>query len=155
MHDNMEQVAVTTERPWPATPRAETISVVEVVSARDSAGGMLNALLPLLPLRRRKRTGGAQVLAVTLRLLGSLLQSHSRNQEEMLRSYGMLLLGQLLRLISPVPPPSRGPAHACRLPSPPVGSCPSSSVHSPSAPPQPVAAGALQRRCRPGPRPAC
>ncbi|KAL1521639.1 hypothetical protein AB1Y20_021296 [Prymnesium parvum] len=93
-------VAVTTEGPWPATPRAETISVVEVVSARDSAGGMLNTLLPLLPLRRRQRQDGALVLSESLRLIAALLQSHARNQEEMLRSDGMLLLGQLLRSIS-------------------------------------------------------
>lgn len=75
-------VAVTIEGPWTATPRAETISVVEVVSARDSAGGMLNALLPLVRQRNSismacplPRTELLTVLAAST--LSSYLHHHS------------------------------------------------------------------------------
>lgn len=49
-------VAATADGAWPARPRSESISVVEIVRARDSVGGMLNILLPLLSLSKAVRS---------------------------------------------------------------------------------------------------
>ncbi|EOD31746.1 hypothetical protein EMIHUDRAFT_456200 [Emiliania huxleyi CCMP1516] len=70
-------VAVTAEGTWLARPRSEHISCVDTLSARDSLGGMLPLLRPLLPLRRRSQPRGAELLR------------------------GMLLLGHLLRAAAP------------------------------------------------------
>ena len=148
-------IAATADGPWAARPRSESISVIEIVRAKDSAGGMLNILLPLLALRRRSHTCGDAMLAASLRMAALLLRSHPRNQvaarfgttclcpdaapcararlpchltgpaahvvlahhaprrlhvpaspltppqAEMLRSEGMVLLGHLLRQLSP------------------------------------------------------
>ena len=120
-------VAMTADGPWAARPRSESISVVEIVRARDSAGGILNLLLPLLSLRRRLPDAAAPATAVVdgdasdaaasdsaglvasgdvalssaLRLVALMLRGHPRNQSEMLRSDGMLLLGHLLRTVAP------------------------------------------------------
>ena len=94
-------IAATAEGPWAARARSEAISVIEVVHAKDSAGGMLNLLLPLLALRRKGYPYGDSVLAATLRLLSRLLCGHLRNQIELLRSDGMTLLGHLVSTIRP------------------------------------------------------
>ena len=93
-------VATTAEGPWAARPRSEAISVVASIAAKDSIGGILNVLLPLLPLRRRSHPRGDAVLSGTLRLLSLLLSGHARNQEELLRTDALMQLGHLLRCVS-------------------------------------------------------
>ena len=94
-------VAATTEGPWVARPRSESISVIEMVRARDSTGGILNLLLPLLCLQHHALASGDGVLSAALRMLALAFRGHPRNQYEMIRSDGMLLLGHLLRCICP------------------------------------------------------
>ena len=93
-------VAETAEGPWVARPRSEEISLVDTIGAKDSLGGMLNALVPLLAVRGWQPKG-AELLAASLRLIAAALKEHPRNQEEMVRSEGMLLLGHLLRSVAP------------------------------------------------------
>ena len=93
-------VAATSEGPWVARPRSEAISVVEIVPARESAGGMLNLLLPLVELRSQPFVSGDMMVAASLRLLTLLIRSHPRNQAEARRSQAMLLLGHLVSCLS-------------------------------------------------------
>lgn len=94
-------VAQTAEGAWLARRRSDLISLVDTVSAKDSLGGMLNVLLPLVAARRRGLPRGAELLATSLRLVANALRDHARNQQEMLRSEGLLHLGHLLRSAHP------------------------------------------------------
>ena len=67
------------------------------LTVKDSVGGLLNVLLPLLPLRRRAHPRGDAMLSGVLQLLASLLPGHARNQQELLRTDALMQLGHLLR----------------------------------------------------------
>lgn len=84
-----------------ARPRSDAISAIEMIRAKDSAGGILNWLLPLSMLQETSHGQSDASLSKLLMVLTLLLAAHPRNQLETLRSEGMLILGHLINQLPP------------------------------------------------------